>query len=73
MSFGILPAMIIDGSTCRLMSDDDANQRLVDTNGPATSVQSISRSVGQKVYFLSWPVGGFGVSNDDRMISTADP
>ena len=48
-------------------------QTLVDTNGPATSVQSISRSVGQKVYFLGQPVGGFGVSDDDQMISMADP
>ena len=48
-------------------------QTLVDTNGPATSVQLISRPVGQKVYFLSWPVGGFGVSDDDQMISRADP
>ena len=48
-------------------------QTLVDTNGPATSVQSISRSVGQKVYFLGRPVGGFSVSDDDQMISMADP
>ena len=47
-------------------------QILVDTNGPATSVQSISRSVRQKVCFLGWPVGDFGVSNDDRMILMAD-
>ena len=48
-------------------------QTLVDTNGPATAVQSISRSVGQKVYFLGRPVGGFGVSNDDPMILMVDP
>ena len=48
-------------------------QTLVDTNGPATSVQSISRSVGQKVYFLSRSVDGFGVSDDDQMILMADP
>ena len=48
-------------------------QTLVDTNGPATFVQSISRSVGQKVCFLGRLVGDFGVSNDDRMISKADP
>ena len=44
-------------------------QTLVDTNGPATSVQSISRSIGQKVCFLGRPVGSFGVSDDDQMIS----
>ena len=48
-------------------------QTLVDNNGPATSVESISRSVGPKVCFLGRPVGDFGVSNDDRMISMADP
>ena len=48
-------------------------QILTDTNGPATSVQSISRSVGQKVCFLGRPVGDFGVSDDDPMISAADP
>ena len=48
-------------------------QTLVDTNGPATSVQSISRSVGQKVCFLGRPVGVFGVSDDDQMILMADP
>ena len=48
-------------------------QTLVDTNEPATSVQSISWSVRQKVCFLGRPVGDFGVSDDDRMISTADP
>ena len=47
-------------------------QILVDTNGPAISVQSISRSVGQKVCFLGRPVDNFGVCNDDRMISKAD-
>ena len=48
-------------------------QTLVDTNGLATSVQAISRSVGQKVNFLGRPVGDFGVSDDDQMISMADP
>ena len=48
-------------------------QTLVATNGPATSVQSISWSVGQKVCFLGRPVGSFGVSDDDQMISMADP
>ena len=47
-------------------------QTLVDTNGPATFVQSISLSVGQEVCFLGRPVGDFGVSNDDRMTSMAD-
>ena len=46
---------------------------LIGTSGPATSVQSISRSVGQKVCFLGRPVGGFGVANDDQMILMADP
>ena len=48
-------------------------QTLVDTNGPATSVQSISRSVGQKVCFLGRPVGDFEVFDNDQMISMADP
>ena len=48
-------------------------QTLVATNGPATSVQSISGSVGQKVCFLGRSVGGFGVSDDDQMILIADP
>ena len=48
-------------------------QTLVDTNEPATSVQPISRSVGQKLYFLGRPVGGFGVSDDDQIILVADP
>ena len=48
-------------------------QTLVGTNGPATSVQSISRSVRQKVCFLGRPVSGLGVSNDDQMILMADP
>ena len=48
-------------------------QILIGTSGPATSVKSILRSVGQKVCFLGRPVGDFGVSDDDRMISTADP
>ena len=47
-------------------------QTLVDTNGLATFVQSISRSVGYKVCFLGRPVGGFGVFDDDQMISMAD-
>ena len=75
--------MIIDGSACYLMLDDDANSDIgwyqwagnicpVDsTIGRAESV--LSWSVGQKVYFLSRPVGGFGVSDDDEMISMADP
>ena len=48
-------------------------QILIGTSGPATSVQSISRLVVQKVCFLGLPVGDLGVSDDDRMISTADP
>ena len=48
-------------------------QTLVDTNGPATSVQSISRSVGQKVCFLGRPVDNSEASDDDFMISKADP
>ena len=48
-------------------------QTLVDTNEPATFVQSISRSVRQKVYFLGRPVGDFGVSDDDQMILVVDP
>ena len=47
-------------------------QKLVDTNGPATSVQLISRSVGQKGCFLGRPADDFGVSDDDQMISMAD-
>ena len=49
------------------------NQILININEPATSVQSISRSVGQKVCFLGRPVGSFGVSDDDQMISMANP
>ena len=48
-------------------------QTLVATNGPATFVQPISWSVGQKVCFLGRPVGSFGVSDDDQMILIADP
>ena len=48
-------------------------QTLVATNGPATSVQSISRSVGQKVCFLGRSVDDFEASDDDSMISMADP
>ena len=47
-------------------------QRLVDTNGPATSMQLISRSIGQKVCFLGRPVGDSEVSDDDFIILTAD-
>ena len=43
-------------------------QTLIDTNGPATSVQSISRSVGQKVCFLGQPVGDSEGLDDDFII-----
>ena len=46
---------------------------LVDTNGPATSIQSISRSIGQKVCFVGLLVGNSEALDDDFMISTADP
>ena len=48
-------------------------QTLVDTNGPVTSVQLISQSIGQKVCFLGQPVGDSEASDDDLMILTADP
>ena len=48
-------------------------QTLIDTNGPTTSIQSISLLVWQKVYFLGWHVGGFKASDDDPMISATDP
>lgn len=47
-------------------------QTLVNTNGPATSVQSISRSIGQKVSFLGWPVGDPEALDDDFMSLRAD-
>ena len=47
-------------------------QTLVDTNGPTASVESISRSVGRKVYFLGLSVGDFEALDDDSMISVAD-
>ncbi len=48
-------------------------QILVNINEPATSVQSISRSVGQKVHFLDRPVDDFEASDDDPMIPAANP
>ena len=46
---------------------------LIDANGLTTSVQSISRSVGQKVCFFGRLVGDFEASDDDSIISTVDP
>ncbi len=43
-------------------------QTLININEPATSVLSISRSVGQKVHFLDRPVDDFEASDDDPMI-----
>ena len=48
-------------------------QTLVDVSVPTTSVQSISRSGGQKVCFLGRSVDNFEVSDDDSMIPAADP
>ena len=48
-------------------------QTMIDTNGPPTSVQSISRSVRQKVCFLGQPVDDSEALDDDSMISTVDP
>ena len=48
-------------------------QTLININEPATSVQSISRSVGQKVHFLDRPVDDFEASDDDSMIPAVDP
>ena len=38
-----------------------------------TICPSISRSVGQKMCFLDWPVNDFEVSDDEPMISTVNP
>ena len=43
-------------------------QTYINFNMPATSVQSISRSVGQKVHFLGWPAVDFEAHDDDHML-----
>ena len=43
-------------------------QILININGPATSVQSIFQTIGQKVCFLCGPVGDFEACDDDHML-----
>ena len=72
-SFGILLTMIADGSTCCLMSDGDAISDIGGHQWVAISVQSISWSIGQKACFLGRSVADSEASDDDFMISMADP
>ena len=43
-------------------------QTYINFNVPATSVQSIFRSVGRKVYFLGCPAVDFEARDDDHML-----
>ena len=45
---------------------------LINIIGPTISVQSIFRSVGQKVSFLGGPVGDFEACDDDHMLLMVD-
>ena len=71
-SFGILLAMIADGSSCCLMSDDYAT---LETNCCqwADNICLVDLLIGRTESVLSgWPVGDFEVSDDDPMLLTAN-